>query len=399
MTNDDDGARSLRVALIGVGALVLLVFASIVASSLRRPPAPDPDPTTATAPAAGKRDSPRGASADNDGTVLPSASFPVAIADIDSWRQLLKSDPAAAAASLGQMSPDEERDDRLFELMEHWVSTSPDAAGSWLLAQPQGEFRDDSAEEFSLAWARLAPEAAASWVGSHLQSPAGKAAVGALVSEWARQDPSAALAWVEALTEPEAARSATGSLGYAWGQDAPHAAARWAAQIDDPTLKRAAAINLVNAWSETDPDDAAVWVATGLSDPALRDAAALTLIHTWADNDPRAASQWIAGLGSGELLESAKTVFAESLAYEAPKDAVVWARSIDDPVRRNEAILNIYEDWIETDKPALIGHLRSNLDDHADAELRDGVYDLLYDHDPDFRAELLQLFEEQAEAP
>ncbi len=70
--------------------------------------------------------------------------------------------------------------------------------------------------------------------------------------------------------------------------------------------------------------------------------------------------------------------------------------TIENRENRNEAILNVYEGWLEGDPPALLGHLRANVTTLQDGELRESVYDLLYDKDPGFRDQIHRLYEESA---
>jgi len=390
--DSEPGAPSARLAFAAIGVVVALVLGTILFDSLKGGSSDSADTgQTDIRPPAG----PGPTSGESDREPLPERSYSAAgILDLESWRDLLAKDPRAAAVSVAQMPADDERDARLTELMVNWTERDPDSAGSWLLEQTPGEFRTESSAEFTRAWADRDPTAAAKWIGSRSDHPAAVDAVGGLLARWAHKDADAAREWAESLP-PGAAREVAGAaLAYTWAQDDARAASTWVANIDDPALRSSAARNLVNAWSHTDPRSAADWLSANLRDPADRDAAALPLIMTWADTDPLSASKWVAGLPGGQLQEQSKAIFAEALAHESPEDAVTWANSIEDQEQRTDSVLNIYESWMENDKPALLAHLRDNLT--AAPALRQQIYDMLYEHDPDFRAELIGLYEGQS---
>lgn len=386
------GSAATKFALISVAALALIILIAIIANSLR--PGKPGESIAGDTPPVSTGDAWREPAA---GQASPAAqasgTVGVGTMDLGSWRVLLKQDPLAAAKSLAQMPVGEDLDDRMIELMEFWTEGTPDAAGAWLAEQPRGEFRDHAAEEFGAAWGEHDPRAAANWLSAHLSAPGSEAAIGAVSSSWAASSPDEARAWIATLPAGTAKLRASGALAFTWSTDSPHDAARWAESIDDGAEHRAAVVNIANSWGAKDPASAAVWIRSKILDTELRDAAALTLIHQWAGSDPLAASKWIAGLPGGQLQETSKAIFAESLAAEAPSDAIIWARSIEDTERRNEAILNVYEGWMDVDQAEFSNHVRQHLTDHSDPKLREQLFDLLYEQDPQFRSELIQLYE------
>ena len=381
--------QTARIALGAVALVVLLVIGTLAVDALRR----DDSPPASTVDQGGNPPSrkPLGSGAT---APLPDDRAFVATAGImefDAWRKLLARDPRAAAVSVAQMPADDDRDARLTELMIHWTEKAPATAGEWLLEQAPSDFRAESSAEFTRAWADRDPAAAARWIGDRANNPAAVDAIGGLIARWTGSDADAAREWAESLGTPAARATASAALAYTWAQSDARAASTWVAQIKDPTLRAAAAKNLVNAWSVSDPRSAANWLSANLREPNQRDAAALPLLLTWADTDPHSASKWVAALPGGQLQEQSKAIFAEALAEEAPNDAITWAESIGDSEQRNESILNIYESWMENDKPALLAHLRENL--NSAPVLRNQIYEMLFEHDPEFRAELIGLYE------
>jgi hypothetical protein len=259
--------------------------------------------------------------------------------------------------------------------------------------------KDDATTELGLAWGSSDPEAAARWVDENIFTENAPAGAASLTSAWVKVDVDGATEWVESLDIDAPARDeALKALAFHLGElDATRGLA-WLARLK-PKDRNLIIVNFAAAWSESDPRAAANWIRfqSGSIDPRIRDQATLAVIHSWAANESEAASasDWIDNLSDGELKENAKATFAESHSENAPREALPWAQSIDDPQRRLEVSMVVLEEWITQDKDDFKAGITDEWDGF-DEGLRHEVYDLLLDHDPQFKKQLFTLFEEGA---
>ena len=124
------------------------------------------------------------------------------------------------------------------------------------------------------------------------------------------------------------------------------------------------------------------------------------MIHSWAADEKSAASasNWIDGIPDGELKENAKATFAETHAETSPPEALPWARDIRDLERRLEVTMVVFEEWILSDKEGFRAEITTEWENY-EPELREEIYDLLLDEDPEFKKELIKLYENREEDP
>ena len=321
-------------------------------------------------------------------------------ADVDDaadFQLLAERDPKAAALLISQMPEGEQRDERLYTLMQIWVRKDPGQAAEWVTSLPVGAMKNDATAELGLAWGHLDPAAAAAWVDENIfteNAPAGAASV---TSAWVRNDLEAATEWVASLDVDAPARAkAMRALAYHLAEIDPQRGLAWMARLR-PEDRELVAVNFATAWAIKEPRAAADWLrfqASGI-DQDKRDQALLAVVHTWTVDEKQAASasDWIDGLPDGDLKEGAKAAFAETHAETSPEESLPWAESISDARRRLEVTMVVLEEWITQDRDGFRAEISEKWPGYDEA-LRAEIFDLLLDYDPEFKRQLITLYEE-----
>jgi hypothetical protein len=233
------------------------------------------------------------------------------------------------------------------------------------LPQDSPEFR-----EFHYAWGAVAGQDA---VTHGKDTP--KKDMAAALAGWASKDPSAALTYFDSLTPAEQNNAAHLKWGAAFGladadpslaadfariraeggdKDAPHMiniaaaailrtndpaeAASWASDIPEGPLQNAAFRHLAGEYAKKDPNQAVAW-ATDLPVGEGRDYAVGTSFHNWANQDAREAANAIEKLPA-EVRDAATYGYATSVVHKDPAIGVEWAANIQDPEKRNRALVD-----------------------------------------------------------
>jgi hypothetical protein len=315
---------------------------------------------------------------------------------VDEFTALARTDPKAAAELLARFNEGEDRDAKLAVLMDEWTASDPTAAAEWVAGIPAGSFLEDATGQLMIRWGEANPEAAVEWVNANIRSGRNPSGAATFASAWTRSDPGAAMEWAAAIEDTAAKKEACGAIAYQLGLDDPARAGTWIAGVKDPVLQDTLTTGLISTWAGKDPSAAAAWLDGGglaNTSDATRRKAALMLVSQWTIDDPRPASMWINALAEGPLKENSKVALAQTLATEAPQDALIWADAILDETERHDVILSIYEDWVEGDPTDFKKQLVQRWSGISDPEVRKGIYGLLYDYDPAFKDEVQQLIE------
>jgi len=316
--------------------------------------------------------------------------------DSDEFRLLARTDPLAAAATLGRIEDSPLRDERLYDLMVIWTEIDPRQAADWVVNLPIGSLKTDATAELGLSWGTADPESAARWVEENIFTENAPAGAASLTSVWARSDPDSAAEWVASLdTETPARREAIKALAEKLGALDSQRGLAWLGQLSSQD-RNLVALQFVTSWSSIDPEAAANWLRSGSANlnAKTRDVTTLSLIHSWTSVNPESASQWIIAISDSDLKEDAKAAFAETHVDDSPPEALSWAQSIVDLDRRFEVSMNVYEDWVIDNREDFKAALREDWEG-LNQRTRHGIYDLLIDHDPDFKKELFLLLDDQ----
>jgi hypothetical protein len=365
-----------------IAAAVLIALRSVPPSS-KKPAAPP----TASAPqdVAPSPVSPNGSSQTtppNSPQPAPSDPKP---ASSEARRAALK---AAIQEILSSLQGDA-RLESLSPLLAEWIQLDAPAAASWAAALPAGPFRSDAVGELLLHWAAADPEKAAAWLpGSGSLDPE---SASTLAGKWAISDPAKAASWAASLSNQADRTAARAAIAGSWAARDPLNAAAWAQSLD-PSDFPAAATAVADAWSRSAPARAAAWL-TSLSpepNPAL-EAAAGTVVQHWTEQNPGAVSQWLNAMPESPQKDSAASLFALAAAPVAPTDAMLWASSLADDTLRRDTVAGVCERWYDAAPDEFKAQIPAQLDLLEEPALRHGIYEMLYEKDPEFRLTLLRI--------
>jgi len=122
------------------------------------------------------------------------------------------------------------------------------------------------------------------------------------------------------------------------------------AHRDDPSgdaLIRRVAVN----WVTQDPAAAMAWIRTQ-PDTAVRRRAMREAYRRWVVRDRLGAIAWMAEQRDLDGLESILDIHASALARSDPRAAIEWARGIENPVLRREAVFDAAAVWHYEDPEA-----------------------------------------------
>ncbi len=295
------------------------------------------------------------------------------------------------------MEEDGARVEAIEALMETWVADNPRQAADWAGSLPAGIFRDDALSSLMVHWAARAPSDAAAWMNRTGVDDSEAASV--LAGSWAATDPGAATSWAASMGNLESRRMATASAVSAWAATAPQAAAAFAERL--PDHDRASAITAVLAsWGLSAPAAAAAWLkqVTFASD-SDQSIATAALVTPWTSQSPGAVSKYINTLPEGPAREAAASQFAVTAAAAAPAEALMWAMNLRDPDQRNQVVADTCESWYDGSPDTFREGIAEAIGLMEDAAMRRGVYEMLYDRDPGFQDNLLQLIDQPPAAP
>jgi len=312
----------------------------------------------------------------------------------ENFRALLQEDPARAAAALSQAKNYDLWDAWLTPTMTRWAEIDPEGAIGWLESLPQGDFRTEAGEELLFAWAQKSPDEGIAWITGRLAEGKPPEALAAFVSAWAENDPGSVREWLETLGG-NAPPEALSILAYAWAASSPGKASRWINSLDDADLRGRLAISYSTSRAIEDPAGAMLWLKSGARiGHESRDSAMLTTLQIWAHGeDPEGAARWLSRTPEGDFKERGKIALGLALSESDPQRALGWAGEITDPTDQSGVVTDIYDTWLDEDTEAAKLHLLESLNTMpADNENRRALLELLYEHDPDFKSEVLDPF-------
>jgi len=305
-----------------------------------------------------------------------------------------KSPLYSSALSVAGMEEDDNRAEAIEALMESWVASNPQQAADWAGSLPVGTFRDDALSALMVHWAALDPAGAAGWMNRTGVDDGEAASV--LAGRWAATDPSAAAAWASSMGNLESRRLAVSSAVSAWAHTAPQAAATFAERL--PINDRASAITaVISTWATTDPSAASAWLAqVPFESPGDHALTLGALVTPWSTQNPGAVSKFINTLPEGPAREAAASQFAVTAAATAPAEALMWAMNLSDPDQRNQVTADACETWYDKSPATFRAGIEEAIALMDDPAMRRSVYEMLYERDPDFQTQLLQLVDEKS---
>lgn len=140
---------------------------------------------------------------------------------------------------------------------------------------------------------------------------------------------------------------------YRWAQSRPQEAIKSLDAITDPQLHSAALRAAANGWNTTSPGDLATF-AFALPPGGDRDYALGAALDNWSLQDPAALGAWLNAIPQGNEFDyGAATMIEKTDAVNrSPEVAMEWVENITDPALKQNALLRVLYEWMQSDSVA-----------------------------------------------
>ncbi|MBW2232877.1 MAG: hypothetical protein JRG92_13245 [Deltaproteobacteria bacterium] len=329
---------------------------------------------------------------------------------------LLPTLDASAAPVVGQLLFERIRDLRAGDvilLAQFWALHEPKVAMNWALAVSPKGYRSAVVNPTMQIWARLDPRAAQRHLGGAMSAfgPNTKTAQRALVRGWFESGRPGLLEYIRDLgMSPERQRAARELVRIRVARDGSGAVVAWAEALsdDDERFKLTIYRQMASELAIADPPAAVAWCEehcdgpygdnmlqlvafgwAGRDGPATmewlskqpagraRNRAVQDAYSGWRRMDPREPWAWFEAIGIDGVepwLIPGAEVYAKELAWSDPPRGLTWLEVIEEPQRRENAIIAIAGAWRHRDEEAAEAWLeQSNLSEEARERARSTV--------------------------
>lgn len=249
--------------------------------------------------------------------------------------------------------------DRIFvlsEVLESWADVyGPDAA-EWATKLPAGKFRDLMVSKAVFRWADYFPKTTAEWL---MMNSEHNWLLPRVLAKWAAHDQAAATIWVGQIANEALALQCRMAIVNEWALYNPKTASEWAqANLQGENLSVALGEILIN-WGAEYPLEALDWLKT-LEPESERTALARTVMQAWALADAERFSRWVRDQPPGFEKDAGTAQLASLQAQKDEKAGLATAMTIQTPALRQDALLEIFQDWKLRDEAAAKAWLRDN---------------------------------------
>ena len=312
---------------------------------------------------------------------LPAADRSKALQNV-TW-QLGQEDPAKAAELLSSVPISNQTSQQFSQLAGQWAQQDLEAARKWVDSLPAGRTREQAMSGIISTLAQTDPAKAAAILGDAAVTNQNSHQVGMIVRAWIKTDQTAALAWLDSLDlRGDAQQSVHSQFLRNWvDEDAP-AASRYALSIPDEKSRQQAISSLVGAWGRNDPQAAREWIMTSLEGDSKNSslnsliqslshqdhAAALRyyqeatanlspeaieknfgnsasqIARNWVQYDPKAAGQWVMTLPEGDSRANSVRSMVDDLGDYDIKGAAEFVNTLAVGKERDQAVASLVSD-------------------------------------------------------
>ena len=252
------------------------------------------------------------------------------------------------------------RNDLLRPLVTSWASNDPDQALQWLNSLPEDMHAANLMSGLIEGWATKDPYAAAEYLqanvepGQHRERLAGE-----IVSHLFKQDPMQAVTWAEAQDDLAFRGEAFEELAEDWASVNPQGLADWLGNYVDQPYSLEAFEDLARGWVSRDPDAATAFFQN-LPDGPAKERGIYEMAVTWGGEDLAALGEWLNGLEDSTATDLGVKAYSQRLARQSPQAAIESAMSIINDEMRDEAILNIGQQWYHQDPDSATAWANTN---------------------------------------
>lgn len=231
---------------------------------------------------------------------------------LQSWSRTA---PLDALAFLDTLPP-EQRDAKIFFVINGWALTDPDALLAWHRKSTEPE---KNRYMILQALSASRPDAIFALLEEQKSKTEKKAEVpySGFLYALASEDPAHALQFFNRLS-PSEREASIASLVSGW--DDPEAAIAWVGELPKGPLRESGFLSIINLLSTASPREAAQLAMRELNSSDSTSSAAYTLIRQWADADPAEAMDFVDASPSSPFKKKALEVIEGEFATRAPEE-------------------------------------------------------------------------------
>lgn len=270
--------------------------------------------------------------------------------------QLIRQDPAKAAAFLSTLPASNQTTNHFSQLASQWAQQDLEAARKWVESLPAGQTREQAMNGIIGTIARTDPAKAASMLGDAVVNNRNYYQVGTIAGEWIKTDPTAALAWLESLDlRGDIQRNVHSQFLQNWVREDAAAASRYAMGIQDEKSRQQAISSLVGAWGQSDPQATREWIMKSLEGDS-KNSSLNSLIQSLSYQDTTTALQYYKEATANLTPEVIEKTFGSTASQIArywvrhdPKAAGQWVLSLPEGQSRSNSIRSMVDDLGDND--------------------------------------------------
>jgi hypothetical protein len=227
-------------------------------------------------------------------------------------------------------------------IVGEWAASDPDAVAEWLNGLEDKPDYHIAGSALAKNWIRNDPQEAIRYLESLDGKPGFERIASAAVGEWSRFQPDQAFRWAGPVYREEPLANVDTAL-WLWAQTDFESAADYLLGATDVDVQRQFVSSLLTDYAEKIPAGAADWVEQAVIDPSVRAVATGHVASTWWDVDRVAVSDWIGTLPEGQARDAAVEALVSRAASLNREEAVRWASTLSDSVRRAEWLRKLSE--------------------------------------------------------
>jgi len=304
----------------------------------------------------------------------------------DEWDRLFYSVyPILAEKDMGQaiVAFESVKDDQLktfamLELAEQWAEQDVRGAFKWIRTLEGTAGLDDAYQIVMRRYISESPKAAAEIVSALERGRMQAGFVPEVARALCGEDIEASLNWVQELAASGVdTQEAMNGIVEVLSEEEPEVALELALDPIAGSLDEEMVDAVMDSLARKFPEQAAEAIYS--LPEACRELAAESLARRWLQADEEWAYRWLAGLPSGLIRDCAVREAVHFHREERPREALVWAASLDDPSERIGLMSSIVRKWevadIRNGEQAI---LDANISDQEHDQLK-GIFSELVD--------------------
>lgn len=171
-------------------------------------------------------------------------------------------------------------------------------------------------------------------------------------------DPDRMLTWLDQPANDALSSDAQLQIYLGIARTDPELALRTALRNTTSAETKSAVMTILAEWASTEPAAALVWLEQQGS-ASLRQSHTATILYAWLEQDPQAALAQIEAMPTSRDKPFLLGQYAAFTAEKDPLNAFQWAESLLNPAARQQAMIEVVNQWAMLNPDQLLAHLDS----------------------------------------